>query len=340
MGIITLPTWLFVVPLALALWALAERLLVPGLRWYFRRKMNRVIQELGTRLGIELPRFKLTRRRVLIDRLFHDPGVQAAVERESREKDVPRAVVAARVDRYAREIVPAFNPYLYFRLGYRLAKTVAKSLYRVRLGYADAEALAAVNPRSRIVFVMNHRGNMDYILKTFDPGGERDVVFIPVGINYDRVLEDRTLLAKLDPAGPRRGTLYAVARTAAFVARNLWPSATGRRYRFGYACVNFGRPISMRGYVRARDIDFRRLPEEERHREVERVAAQLMAAIAGIIPVLPVSLVATVFLRCRETPLSELDAAETALLACYANAIEPLVAAAAAPGDAAIRQAA
>ena len=395
-GTVTLPIWLFIVLLVLALWALLERLLVPGVRWYLRRKVNRVIREINTRLNVELPQFKLTRRRALIDRLFHDPKVQDAIARECAGKGLPREVVAARVDRYAREIVPAFNAYLYFGAGYGLSKAFAKLLYRVRLGYTDTQALAAINPKSSVVFVMNHRSNMDYVLvaflaaervalsyavgewarvwplqqlirsmgayfvrrnsgdplyrmvlqryvqmavdagvpqalypegglsvdgrlrpprlglldymlKAFDPDGERDVVLIPVGINYDRVLEDRTLLRKLDPAAPRRGPLYGVARSAAFVAGNLWLMLTGRWYRFGYACVNFGKPLSMRDYVRRHDIDFRRLDEAQRHREVERVAAQVMEAIARIVPVLPVSLVATVFLPNRETGWSELE---------------------------------
>src|SRR6185503_6467915 len=104
-------------------------------------------------------------------------------------------------------------------------------------------------------------GLLDYMAKGFDPAGERDLVFIPVGINYDRVLEDRTLLRKLDAQAPRRGLLYAAARTAVFVAENLWLAATGRWYRFGYACVNFGRPISMREYLAASGADLRKLPD-------------------------------------------------------------------------------
>ncbi len=395
-GTVTLPNWFFILLLLLAAWAVLDRLLMPGVRWYLRRKVNRVIREINTRLNVELPQFKLTRRQVLIDRLFHDPKVQAAVERESLEKGLPRDIVAQRVDRYAREIVPAFNAYLYFRVGYWLGKALAKLLYRVRLGYTDTQALAAVNPKSSVVFVMNHRSNMDYVLvaflaaervalsyavgewariwplqqlirsmgayfvrrnsgdplyrtvlaryvqmaveagvpqavfpegglstdgklrpprlglldymlKGFDPKAERDIVFIPVGINYDRVLEDRTLLMKLDPAAPRRGALYAAARTAAFARSNLWLMATGRWYRFGYACVNFGRPISMRDYVARHGLDFRQLDDPARHREVERVAAGIMDAIARIIPVLPVSLVAAVFLRSRDAGLSELE---------------------------------
>ena len=177
---VTLPAWLFFVLLALALWALLQLLLVPGVRWYLRRKVNRVIREIGVRMNIELPQFKLTRREVLIDRLFHDPRVQAVVERESRDKGLPRDVVAARVGNYAREIVPAFNAYLYFRVGYLLGKGLAKLLYRVRLGYTDTQAIAAINPKSSIVFVMNHRSNMDYVLVAF-LAAERTALSYAVG---------------------------------------------------------------------------------------------------------------------------------------------------------------
>jgi glycerol-3-phosphate O-acyltransferase len=150
-------------------------------------------------------------------------------------------------------------------------------------------------------------GLLDYMLKSFDPQGERDLVFVPVGINYDRVLEDRTLLAKLDAIAPRRGLLYATGRTLAFIGGNLLLMVTGRWYRFGYACVNFGRPLSMRTWVAGRNVDFRLMADAERHREVERVAATVMEAVAGIIPVLPVSLVASVFARDPGAGLSELE---------------------------------
>src|SRR3990170_4310363 len=161
---VALPLWLFVILLVLAALAALEWLLLPGVRWYFRRKVARVIEEINVRLNIDLPQFKLTRRQVLIDRLFHDARVQAAAEAYCRERDVPRGVAMQQVDRYAREIVPAFNAYLYFRIGYWIAKRVASLLYRVRLGYADSAALAAVNPKSAVVFLINHRSNMDYVL--------------------------------------------------------------------------------------------------------------------------------------------------------------------------------
>jgi glycerol-3-phosphate O-acyltransferase len=393
---VAVPLWLFVALVGLALFAVLEWFLLPGVRWYFRRKVRGVMDEISTRFQIQLPEFKLTRRRALLDRLTSDPRVLAAAEQHVKDSGEPRAVVIRRVHVYASEIVPAFNAYVYFRVGYWLAKTFARLVYRVRLGYTDTAALAAVDRRSTVVFVMNHRSNMDYILvsflaaervalsyavgewariwplqgliramgayfvrrnsgdplyrmvlqryvqmateggvpqamypeggltndgrlrapklglldymlKGFDPKGERDLVFVPVGINYDRVLEDRTLLRKLDPAAARVGLTTTIATTARFAGRQLALAVLGRRYRHGYACVNFGAPVSMRSYVAEHGVDFRALDDTGRRPAVAAVGAVLMAEIGRIVPVLPVPLVASVLLRDPARPVSELE---------------------------------
>jgi glycerol-3-phosphate O-acyltransferase len=150
-------------------------------------------------------------------------------------------------------------------------------------------------------------GLLDYMTRSFDPKGERDIVFIPVGINYDRTLEDRSQVLALTPEAPRRGAGFAAATFLGFLVRNLLLMLRGRWYRFGYACVNFGSPLSMRAYGRERGIDFRALPREERFLETEKLAAALMRSVGRVVPVLPVSLVATVLLRLREGGCSELE---------------------------------
>ena len=395
-GTVTLPWWAFLILAGLAGWAALVLLLAPGMRWFFRRRINVLIGEVNTRLHVELPSFKLTRRQVLIDRLFHDPVVQAAAAAHASEQGASLRATWRRVDRYAREIVPSFNAYIYFRVGYAMARTVARTLYRVRIGYVDEAALAEVSPKSTIVFVINHRSNMDYVLaaflaaertslsyavgewariwplqqliramgaffvrrnsgdplyrivlaryvqmattaevtqavfpeggltvdgllrapkfglldymlKGFDPNGDRDLVFIPVGINYDRVLEDRTQLLKLRPDRPRPGRWRGLVVGAEFSLRNLWLIVSGRWHRFGYACVNFGTPLSMRAYVRERGLHFPGLDETARRAEVGRFAVQLMDAIGRVIPVLPVALVAEIFARDPDRALSGFD---------------------------------
>ncbi|MFV2073023.1 MAG: 1-acyl-sn-glycerol-3-phosphate acyltransferase [Thermoanaerobaculales bacterium] len=393
--VIEVPVWLLVLLGILAGLAALDRLLVPSFRWLVRGRVNKVLEEVGQHLKIKIEPFKLTKREVLIDRLMYDPEILEAAEAYAAEEDMPRQVVMDKIDRYAREIVPAFNAYFYFRIGYWIARRVAQLLYRVRLDVTDEEALAAIEPKSTVVFLMNHRSNMDYILvaylaasrttlsyavgewarvwplqalirsmgayfvrrksrnalyrmvlaryihmataggvtqamypeggltrdghlceprlglldymfRSFEPDGERDLVFIPVGINYDRVLEDRSLLLGLKDEPPSASALQAAWRAVGFTLRNFGQMALGRWHRFGYACVNFGTPISMRRYCTEHDLRPATLDRETRFSVVSGIAEDLMAALAAIIPVVPVSLVATVFQR-QTAPISALE---------------------------------
>ena len=393
---IALPVWLAALAGVLALWAILYLLLIPGGRWFVRWRVNRLIDELNTRLQLRIPAFQQTRRQVLVDRLTYDPGVMEAVEAAAQESGVPREVLIRRVERHAREIVPSFNAWAYFRIGYVLARRTAQLLYRVRLGYSDDEALSRIEPDASVVFVMNHRSNMDYVLvaylaasrsalsyavgdwariwplqtlirslgayfvrrksgdplyrqvlaayvraataggvvqaiypegnlsrdgrlrrprlglisymlSAFDPGGERDLVFIPVGINYDRVLEDRLLVHELDPESDPYPRTHVVATLLGFAARQAVLMLRRRWYRFGYACVNFGSPVSMRAYVRRHGIDFRAMDPTARFDVVERLGGELLDAVASAIPVVPVPLVATVFARHPGRAMSELE---------------------------------
>jgi glycerol-3-phosphate O-acyltransferase len=147
-------------------------------------------------------------------------------------------------------------------------------------------------------------GVLDYMLRGWHPGGERDLVFVPLGINYDRVLEDRSLLLALE--GRSAGRTAAARTLLGFLAQNLYLRLRSRWYRFGYACVNFGGPISMREYCGARGIDFHKLAGDERKRAVAALGEALMGAVGRIVPVVPVALIAQVFADAG-APLSELE---------------------------------
>ena len=382
---LSVPLWLALPAALLAAWAAYDKLVMPALRWMLSRPANQVIDELSTRLTIGIRPFQRTRRQALIHRLITDPKVLQGAERYASEHRAPLPQVLKQVERYAREIVPAFNAYFYFRVGYWLGRKLAQSLYRVRLGYIDTAGISAIDPNATVVFVMNHRSNMDYVLagylaaeqttlsyavgewarlwplsaliramgayfvrrnsadelyrrvleryiamateagvpqavfpegglsrdgrmreprlgvldymlRGFRADGERDLVFVPLGINYDRVLEDRTLLSTESKGAARTawGTLRFLAHNLKLMARSEW-------HRFGYACVNFGTPVSMRAY----GVDFHRLPAQERKLAVARLGGELMHAVGRVVPVVPVALIAHVFLE--QGALTELD---------------------------------
>lgn len=393
---IPVPIWIIALVGLMAAWAALDRLLIPSVRWYLRRRVNRVINDLNKKLQLRIEPFRLTRRAVLIDRLTYDPEIIKAADAEAEATGKPREAVVREVARYAREIVPSFNAYAYFRVGYWFARQVARSLYRVRLGYADPEGLTSVPANASVVFVMNHRSNMDYVLVgylaastaalsyavgewariwplqalirtlgayfirrksgsplyrkvlaryvqmatdggvvqavypegglsrdgrlreprlgllsymmgAFDPSSGRDLVFIPVGINYDRVLEDRTLLRALDKELPRASTTFALTKTVRFFGHQVGLFVLRRWHRFGYACVNFGTPISMTEYLASAGTEFAAEDSPERFEQVETLGRHLMNAVGAVIPVTPVALVSTVLLAKGDRPVSELE---------------------------------
>ena len=393
---VAVPVWALALLALLAALAIVDRVLRPAVRAALRRRANRVLDELNARLPVRLPPFKMTKREVLVDQLRFDPKVLEAAEAFARETGQPREVVFKRVEKDAREIVPAFNAWVYFRVGYAIARSVARSLYRVRLGAADDAGLRAIPDGSTVVFVMNHRSNMDYfllsylavektalsyavgewariwpmqsflratgayfvrrdskdplyrrvlerwvamatangipqavypeggltkdgalrppkmglldyMLRGFDPKGPRDLVFVPVGVNYDRVLEDRTLLLDRSPAQGKASRAETLGGTLRFLRRNVRLLVANEWHRFGYACVSFGSPVSTRAWLDARGLNLASVTKEERFRAVEDLANDLMARIARVIPVLPVSLVASVLVEAPERAWSALE---------------------------------
>ena len=161
-----LPFWAVAGLGVLSALAILDRLLLPSVRWALQRQANRAIDKLNTQLRLQIQPFKMTKRRQLIDQLMHDPEVLTAVEVNATETGRPRDVVMAQVRGYAREMVPSFSAYAYFKVGTRLAKRISKSLYRVRLGAVHADALERIPANASVIFVMNHRSNMDYVLVT------------------------------------------------------------------------------------------------------------------------------------------------------------------------------
>jgi len=164
---VTIPFWLIVVLAALAVLFLIDRIFVPSVRWVIRRKVNQVITEINQHLDIEIRPFQLTKRRVLIDRLVHDPKVAEATETHVSEHGMPREVAIQEVRSYAKEIVPAFNAYVYYRWIYQLCRYVCRLFYRVRVGVADEAEIRAIDREATVVFVMNHRSNFDYLLVAY-----------------------------------------------------------------------------------------------------------------------------------------------------------------------------
>ena len=366
---VELPLWLLILILAFAAVTFASHFFFPSVRWFLRRRAERVVAELNKRLERPIQPFKLARRTDMIQRVIYDRDVVAAVQARAAETARREDVVFEEARRYAREIVPSFSATTYFGFATRAAKRLTRFLFDVHFAEARSGSLADVPPEATIIYVMNHRSNMDYVLVTylaasrsalsyavgewarvwpltgfirwmgaffirrkssnmlyrrvlaryvqlstqggvpqamFPEGGlslsgalgepklglisyiiegyteeGRDMVFVPVAINYDRVLEDRVLVAA-ERRGDRRFRASLVEATL-FVTRYLWRRVRGRGHRFGVAAVVVAEPLSLRAMTG--DLD----PPTP-----EVLAADLFRRIRAAVPVPLVPLVAHV----------------------------------------------
>ncbi len=362
MQTVELPLWLFLLIVVFAMVTFASHFLFPSVRWFFRRRLERAVSQLNTRLQRPIQPFKLARRHDMIQRLIYDPQVGQAVQQQAREEGIPEAVAFEKARRYAREIVPSFSAFAYFSFAIRLARLLSNTFYNVRLSYQDERAIKDIDTEATVVFVMNHRSNMDYVLVTylaaqqsalsyavgewarvwplsrliramgayfirrrsgselyrqvlscyvrhateagvtqamFPEGGlsltgalgrpklgllkyiidgaapeGRDVVFVPVALNYDRVLED-TILTRA-ALGSERRFRARIGVITTWILKQIWRRAFGRYKRFGVASVRYGEPISLREFGDATGEDM-----------MTDLARELMRRISKAIPLVP-----------------------------------------------------
>jgi glycerol-3-phosphate O-acyltransferase len=177
---VTLPFWLFVLIVLFATVTLASHFLFPSVRWFFRRRLEKAVARLNQRLERPIQPFKLARRFDMIQRLIYDPEVARAIAEHARDTDVPEAVAFETARRYAREIVPGFSTSLYFGFAIRVTRWLSRGIYDVRLVDDQADRLRGIDPEATVVFVMNHRSNMDYFLVTW-LAAERSALAYAVG---------------------------------------------------------------------------------------------------------------------------------------------------------------
>jgi glycerol-3-phosphate O-acyltransferase len=137
-------------------------------------------------------------------------------------------------------------------------------------------------------------GLLDYLVRVRREHPEREIVFMPVGLNYDRVLEDRNLVAERDGPLPRRGLYRRLINLAGIgfwlpllIGANLVKVATRSHQKFGYAAITFGEPLLLTEWPGGATLHL--LGEEERHGAVEALAKELLVnRVGAVVPVTPV----------------------------------------------------
>jgi len=139
-------------------------------------------------------------------------------------------------------------------------------------------------------------GLIDYVLGVArDAALRRRLYIVPVAINYDRVLEDRSLLRELDAREgrqrpPRHAQLLEVLR---YVWWNLARLVARRWRRYGRAAVVIGEPFPLAPWFDQQDRDtggLFQIDRTERLARVQTLTDSVLDQIAALVPVTPVPL--------------------------------------------------
>ena len=86
-----LPLWLFVLIVLFAAVTALSHFLLPSVRWFFRRRLERAVDRLNKRLTRPIEPFKLAGRYDMIQRLIYDPEVTQEIVNYADKNHVPEA---------------------------------------------------------------------------------------------------------------------------------------------------------------------------------------------------------------------------------------------------------
>ena len=359
--------------------------------WLTRRVIRRWARRTVLEFRARLDRYKLVSSSRVKTELLADPVLRLAIERAARDHGLPSRRVEQQVAEYVDEIVPFFNVLSYYKLGFNFSRLLTRLFYKVSVEYQDDQALTRIPKRDVVLYLMNHRSNMDYVVVTYvlaqvvsisyavgewartwpleyifksfgsyfirrkfreplyhlvleryvqlitknrvtqgifpeggltrdgrlgpakiglldyvvrtleDPGFDGDIWLVPVAINYDRVLEDRTLTRELIVGAPRPTALGQLWGWISFAGWNAIQLLTGHRHRYGRVAVNFATPVSVRDWLRGEPPGLLNLPRGERLPHIQRLADALLERVGAAIPVTPVPFAAATLLSFPST---------------------------------------
>ncbi len=138
-------------------------------------------------------------------------------------------------------------------------------------------------------------GLLDYILGVGREAALRERMYIvPVAINYDRVLEDRSLILELaarEGRVKRPGRFQQMREVGNHFLGNVARASAGRFKKYGRAAVTVGEPVPLAPWFAAQGGDaLFALERPARLARVQTLADDALQRIGAIIPVTPVPL--------------------------------------------------
>ena len=137
--------------------------------------------------------------------------------------------------------------------------------------------------------LMPKLGLLSILLNAFRQGACEDLIFVPVFIGYDQVLEEDAYLHEIEGGKKEPENLSQVLRARKFLKK-----------RYGKIYINFHQPLSLRQILENFDKPLDQMPQKEINALCRNLGWRIINAIDRVTVVTPYSLAAAAILNCPQ----------------------------------------
>ena len=137
-------------------------------------------------------------------------------------------------------------------------------------------------------------GGLAMLINAYNNGACDNLYFVPIFIGYDHVLEEDSYLREIEGGKKKPETLKGLINARKFLKK-----------KYGRVYMRFDDPISIKDYIREKNIDLSRASKEEYIQFVKSFGYKLINAINNNAVVTPHGIIASAVLNCTKNSFAK-----------------------------------
>ena len=137
-------------------------------------------------------------------------------------------------------------------------------------------------------------GGLAMLINAYNSGACNNLYFVPVFIGYDHVLEEDAYLKEIEGGKKKPETLKGLINARKFLKK-----------KYGKVYMKFNEPISIKDYIREKNIDLSKISKEEYIKFVKTFGYKLINAINTNAVATPHGIIASAVLNCSKNSFAK-----------------------------------
>lgn len=182
--------------------------------------------------------------------------------------------------------------------GQKLYKLVLEHYMKALLKEGHCVEFFIEGTRSRTGKLLKPKmGILSMLMQSYLDGSVDDIYFVPVSVNYEKILEQKSYLDESQGSDKSKENAAALIKLRKKFSRN--------RKKFGKVFIRFAQPHSIKSFFKEKQISPKTKTVDDCRREVEEFAYQMTYQINKVSVVTPSSLIALSLLSFKKKALKE-----------------------------------